>query len=339
VEMKSGQKRQLETELKRFDDLIGELSRTHVVQTLADHVHIIRPKAIAPRPEGRDVDLTIAGLIHGVEVAGLAVLVDLLTLVTSGRLAISLSLGVALGNVPAARQQKRFVERDLNRSFGRPDTTSAEDRRADDLERLFSRSHYLLDIHQVKLSCDRPFWIFPYTKSGFAFARAVAPEVSLITHWGKGFSADGQCSDEWTNGHGGSGVTIELGQNGFDEVQIERGVAIACRALEVATAVMNGGLPHDTGGRKAPVYTWAEIVPYPATGAPVLDPDWHNFRIATEGQRLGLFNGQEILAPVTGPVLFPKYPDTSPDGRYGSERPAAELIRILREISEAELPS
>jgi hypothetical protein len=337
--MQSGRTRTLESELKRFDDLIQDVSRTHGVETLANQVHIIRPRTIIPRASGRDVDLTISGLIHGVEVAGLSVLNEVLSLVTSGRCPLSISVGVALGNLPAARQQKRFVERDLNRSFGRQETSVAEDRRADELERLFGRTRYLLDIHQVKLPCDQPFWIFPYTKTGFVFARAVAPDVPLVTHWGKGFSADGQCSDEWTNRSGGFGVTIELGQNGFDEAQIARGVAAACRSLEVAAAMVGGAVPQNVGTGKAPVYTWAEIVPYPDTGAPVLDPGWHNFKLVNQGQRIGSFDGRELLAPVTGPVLFPKYPDPSADGRYGTDRPAAELMRILREISESELPA
>ena len=331
-------KRSVEVELERFDALVLEIARTHHVETLADRVHIIRPKGAAPADAGRDVSLTISALIHGVEVAGLAVLVDFLTLVTSGRVPLNTSLGIALGNIPAARQQKRFVERDLNRSFGRKEIATAEDRRADDLEGLFGRSQYLLDIHQVKLFCDRPFWIFPYTKSGYAFARAVAPDVSLITHWGKGFSSDGQCSDEWTNNTGGTGVTIELGQNGFDAAQIKQGLAVACRALDVATAMIQGTSVVPDVVTRAPIYTWSAIVPYPETGAPVLDHGWHNFRIVTQGQRLGFHDGCEVLAPVTGPVLFPKYPDPVSDGRYGTQRPAAELIRILREIQESELP-
>ncbi len=337
--MNSKAVRNLESELRRFESVMADVAQVYDVEILADYVYIVRPKTTAPVTDGRDVDLTLSALIHGVEVAGLSVLVETLSLVTSGRCPLTLRLGIALGNIAAARQQKRFVERDLNRSFGRQDVSTMEGRRALDLERLFGRSRYLLDFHQVKLACDRPFWIFPYKKSGFAFARAVAPDIAVVTHWGKGFSADGKCSDEWTNHSGGAGVTIELGQNGFDEAQIARGVTVAKRAVAVAELLTRGGGLVDEAGPKAPVYTWAEIVPYPETGAPVLDAGWHNFRVVNRGQRLGSFNGQDICAPATGPVLFPKYPDPTADGRYGSERPAAELIRILRAIDEADLPS
>lgn len=327
--------------LQRFDDLILKLGQSHVVETLASRVHVITSQSTSsqsPVPE-KDVVLTISALIHGVEVAGLAVLVELLELVTRGVLPLHGKIGVAIGNVPAAEAASRFLERDLNRSFGRVATDTAEDRRADELELLFSRSWRLLDLHQVKLPIDRAFWIFPFTRSGYEFARLVAPDVTLITHWGKGFSQDGKCSDEWVNSIGGTGVTIELGQNGFDPSQIALGIKTVRRAIDVSMRQAHGETVRDEPVPRAPIYTWGEIVPYPSTGRPVLDQGWHNFKMVHAGERLGRFEGSDIKASVSGPVLFPKYPDPLPDGSYGEAPPAAELIRILREIKDSDLPA
>jgi hypothetical protein len=328
--------------LNRFDELIQEASSYYDVKTLAHRIHILSPKSanISLTPSnGKDVPLALTALIHGVEVAGLAVLVELLELVTRGSLNIEQPLGVALGNIAAAENCVRFIGRDLNRSFGREAIETAEDRRADELELLLARSERLLDLHQVKLKIDRPFWIFPYTKAGYRFARAVAPDVALITHWGKGFSQDGKCSDEWVNSVGGIGVTLELGQNGFEPAQISRGLKAVKCAVEVVAAAAKGNPVAIPGGQLAPIYTWGEIVPYPQTGLPVLDEGWHNFKLVKSGDRLGQFEGQVITAGVSGPVLFPKYPDPMADGSYAKTPPAAELIRILREIKEADLPT
>lgn len=334
----------VEEYLSRFERLSKSVAASYRVEAIAPQVFVIHPSTEATgrrssKPD-KDVAITISALIHGVEVAGLAVIVELLELVTRGELIIEAPLGIALGNVKAALAGVRFVERDLNRSFGRDAAVLLEERRADELEHLFTRSAYLLDIHQVKLKIDRPFWIFPYTKHGFQFARAVAPDVSVITHWGRGFSLDGQCSDEWVNGQGGAGVTIELGQNGFDPVQIEHGVRVCSRAISLSTTGTFGhSLPKEVSVQTAPIYTWGEIIPYPNTGQPVLNPGWHNFRTVKAGEVLGMFNGSAIKASVSGPVLFPKYPDPRPDGTYAETPPAAELIRILREITESELPN
>lgn len=325
--------------LGKYDELVEQLAASYSVETLAPRVHVISPQAArAGVLFGKDVSITISALIHGVEVAGLAVLVKLLELVTRGEVRLSEPVGFALGNIGAALAAVRFVERDLNRSFGRDSTETSEDQRADELERLFIRSQYLLDFHQVKLPIDRPFWIFPFTRKGYEFARSVGPDVTLVTHWGKGFSQDGRCSDEWVNSCGGVGVTIELGQNGFDAHQIDLGVAIARRAVEAVFSDTMSPSAQASAVTLAPIYTWGEIIPYPNTGERVLDLGWHNFRKVQAGERLGVFAGHEIRASITGPVLFPKYPDPLPDGTFGTVPPAAELIRIMREIDEAELP-
>jgi succinylglutamate desuccinylase len=334
---------QVKEYLNRFDCLISALSDKLHIETVAPRIHILNSQrsfvSEGQAAPPKDVVLTISALTHGVEVGGLAVLVELLELVTRGQVPMDLPFGVALGNIPAAENSVRFVERDLNRSFGRESTKMLEEKRADDLEKLFSRTQYLLDIHQVKLEIDRPFWIFPYTHGGYQFARAVAADVSVITHWGRGFSQDGQCSDEWVNGQGGVGVTIELGQNGFDPDQIKKGLEVCLSALSYASEKVGGQEVQRSGVKKrAPLYTWGEIIAYPPTGKPVLNPGWHNFKFVKAGEVIGSFSGEDIKATVTGPVLFPKYPEPRPDGSYADVPPAAELIRVLREISEAELP-
>ena len=332
----------VEQEILRFDQLIEDISGLFAVETLAPRIHIIHPKAArrTHRAPDRDVNLTLMAIIHGVEVAGLAILNELLAALKSGQLPLEVSIGLALGNIAAAQKGVRFVDRDLNRSFGRESLDTIEDRRADDLETLLARSERLIDFHQVRLKIDRPFWIFPYSKNGYKLARSVAPEVSIITHWGKGFSQEGQCSDEWLNHHGGNGVTMELGQNGFDPAQIAMGLGVVKKALAVVTAAHFGRRERPSKNPPAPLYTWGEIVAYPPTGGPVLDEGWHNFKMVTAGGRLGQFNGQEVCASVSGPVLFPKYPDKIPaNGVYGDKAPAAELIRILKVIDERDLPA
>ena len=89
--------------LERFDKLLDLVRKSHNVETLAPQVVILRPstvtnKDLQEQPK-KDVVLTISALIHGVEVAGLAVLVELLELVTRGELLLKYPLGLALGNI------------------------------------------------------------------------------------------------------------------------------------------------------------------------------------------------------------------------------------------------
>lgn len=327
--------------LQYFDELMGEVAKRFKVEILAPRVFVIEPQKATWRGSAeKPIALSLIGLIHGVEVAGLGVMCGVLELLLQGTINLEISLGIALGNPGAAQKSVRFIERDLNRSFGREAASLLEEKRADELERILLRSRYFIDFHQVKLQINSPFWIFPYTKDGFTFARAIGPDVPLITHWGKGFSADGQCSDEFVNKNGGAGVTIELGQNSFESRQIGLGVQIALNGIRYVQEKLQGREPKPRRvAQVAPLYTWGEVVPYPATGKPVLDAGWNNFMPVKKGQRLGEFQGKDVTASTDGLVLFPKYPDVPANGVYGDTPPAAELIRILKEIGEGDLPS
>jgi hypothetical protein len=195
----------------------------------------------------------------------------------------------------------------------------------------------LLDIHQVKLPSQTPFWIFPYSRQGFQLARELEGTLPIITHWAGGFSKDGQCTDEFVNNAGGVGITIELGQNGFDPLQIALGSTIARRLIN--SRLKSSKAPSTVSSAFAgPLYTWSEVLPYPDTGVPVLDPGWTNFAPVAKGQRLGAWQGHVYAASSDGVVMFPKYPKRLENGDYPSERPAAELVRILRRIEEGQLP-
>lgn len=330
----------VEAYLARFDALLLAAGAQYRVETMAPRVAVLHPRGGAPFLErGKDVALSFTGTIHGTEVAGLAVLCELLTNLLKPGAPLHLPIGFAIGNPEAALKGVRFIERDLNRSFARVDAETLESRRADELERLLLRTRFFLDFHQVKLATKNPFWIFPYQKEGFQFARAVAPQVPVITHWGKGFSADGQCSDEFVNKNGGCGITMELGQNGLDDSQINLGVKVATTALEIILSeAWKTGFPSPKESEKAPIYTWGEIVPYPDTGSPVLDPGWSNFIAVEAGQKIGSFQERDICTTTAGLILFPKYPDVPTSGVYPNVKPAAELVRILKRIEEGDLP-
>lgn len=325
--------------LGHFDHLMTLVAERFQVECLAPRVFVIEPRDASWRGSAeKPVALSLIGMIHGIELAGLGVICGVLELLVQGSVTLEISLGVAIGNPAAALKSVRFVERDLNRSFGREQSLLLEEKRADELELLLLRSRYFIDYHQVKLPVASPFWIFPYTVEGYAFARAIGPDVPLITHWGKGFSADGQCSDEFVNKQGGSGVTIELGQNSFEPRQIGLGVQIALQGIRYVREKLTGtSAVKRQVAAVAPLYIWGQVVAYPPTGAQVLDAGWSNFMPVKKGQRLGSFDGKDITAAIDGLVLFPKYPDAGADPKSAIP-PAAELVRILKEISESDLP-
>jgi succinylglutamate desuccinylase len=282
--------------------------------------------------------LTIFGLIHGVEVAGIAVLNEVLSMLQSGTIMLKSPICIALGNPWAALVEKRFVERDLNRSFASTGSRlKREEMRAEQLEKILDQSEYFLDLHQTKEHSPEPFFIFPYSAAGFALARRIAPVAPIITRKEGAYSKEGMCSDEYVNSKGGIGITLELGQNGFSPMAIGVGVSACIRAIEFNNLNHLDGpaSEKDTvwGGHFGNVYTWAAIMDYPELGDVKLRSDLVNFMKVSKGEILGQHDGKNIICPADGWMLFPQH------YRDKTQPRPKEMLRVLRLTHEQEISS
>lgn len=289
---------------------------------------------------GGTINLSIMAIVHGNEIGGLPVVTRLLDQILAGEIQLKSTIGIALGNIEAARVGQRFLDRDLNRSFGMGSLgESRESQRARQLQELLRRSRYLLDIHQTREPSQTPFFIFPWARRSFEFARMISKELPIVTHWGGSFSQDGMCSDEYVNAKGGTGITIELGQSGFDPEQMETGFSSVLHALHAtgSAEVQKLGILKVPKEFTGSIYTWNGMVPYPKTGEVALMPGFENFQTLVAGTLVARHNDQDIMAPVSGRLLFPKYVRSGTPDADGP-RPA-ELCRIMKTISSEELPA
>ncbi len=328
----------IDAEIQIFTELIATLSTSTTITTeqLADCVYLLTPKAAtAVLPAGKIAGLSLMALTHGNEVGGVVVLNELLRGLIGGVMQCPLPIILALGNPGAAKRNQRFVDRDLNRSFLLASTDTSEARRADELEQILGKTAYLVDFHQTREISENPFFIFPYTSKGFAFAQAIAPQIPVVTHWGRPFSEDGRCSDEYVNSQGGVGITIEVGQNGYAPFSIGAGLWVAVQALRVAHAYLaQKPLIHDQQITPE-IYTWLDILKYQDYGTDDISllPGWRNFSHVRAGQQLGTAASKPIVTPAEAWLLFPQYP------KPGDQRRPTELCRLMRRITPADLPS
>jgi succinylglutamate desuccinylase len=220
----------------------------------------------------------------------------------------------------------RYLDRDLNRSFGRDAHDSVEDRRARQIEPLLASTAFMMDVHQTSDVSKTPFFIFPYARQSVDFARAVQAEWPIVTFSDPEYSPMGRCCDEYVQGSGGVGITLELGQAGVDPYQEAVGRWAAARAVyAVACALQN--LPWPEAQHAAPIYTWCDVVPYP-TEPSDFAPEVCNFAPIRQGQTLGEIGGTPMVADRDGIILFPMRPAHL---AHLPARPRA-LYRVLREI-------
>ncbi len=167
----------IQKEINSFVMTLGTLKGAgYDVEQLADYAYLVSPqkKARIALPEDRPIALTLMALTHGNETAGVAVLNELLRMLAGTALNFNIPICFVLGNPWAAKEGQRYLEKDLNRSFGSDRQNTREERRAKNLENILKQTNFLLDFHQTIEPSENPFFIFPHTKQGFDFARDIS---------------------------------------------------------------------------------------------------------------------------------------------------------------------
>ena len=324
----------LNSQLDVFDQLIDELAKSYSIEQLADYVYVINGSNRDPSKK-RWVKQSFSALVHGNEVGGIAVINEVLRQLVTGVVVPSFPIGMALGNIEAAHENERFLEVDMNRTFGVKVRGNLEAHRAAELEPLLDISEFYIDFHQTIQPSSTPFFIFPFNRNAYEFACDIGADVPIITHWGKPFSRDGQCSDEYVISGGGTGITLELGQMGFNMHHTFFGAYISMQALYRH----NKRLRQEPVENKLLLYQSPQVFTFDyihsLEGESVNDhlaPGFQNFQAVEADEVLGISKDGPLRSPVEGWIIFPKYPDSQ--GQIN----ASELFRVMRRADESELP-
>ena len=190
-------------------------------------------------------------LVHGNENGNLYVLEEFIKLLHSSLITLKHTITLSIGNYQAFLEGKRFMKKISTDLLIVRTLKHLKSSRALELSESLKNSKYLIDFHQTIEKCDRGFFIFPYNKKSLELAKKVHPTLDIVTHWNKGFSKDGMCSDEFTNLNGGIGITVETGQQGYDKSQVELGLNIIKNALNI---------DNNDIASKNKIFTWSQII-------------------------------------------------------------------------------
>lgn len=284
--------------------------------------------------EAHPARIVIGSLVHGDEVGSLPAVVRAMRALREGTLRFGGRITFFLGNPEAARAGVRFLETDLNRMFGPEPVDSHEGRRARELKPVLDDATVFLDLHQTILRTEQPFWIFPFQVPGWRWVRALGTARVWVTrHPEQQFSLDGCCADEYVRLANKPGITLELSQRGFGNGGEERAWETITRALAIADAVATGSSLAELAEAEPEItfYETAHREPF-ASDTHALRPGITNFTPVAAGERLSAEGTPDMVAPVPGCVLFPKYPPRV-DGQYKRPLPA-EIYRVIRALEE-----
>lgn len=296
----------------------------------------------------RPIDLWLSALVHGDETGGLAVINQVLGNLLSGDIRIDgFALGISIGNVEAARQGRRFIERDLNRSFSCPGIDALEVRRAAQLSPMTKRAKFTIDLHQTVEPSLTPFWVFPDQFQNFCFLQDLNQVLGgknpsqnplpLVSFPLEGFSVDGRTLLEEvfvsarTRGSSNQPVAvgIELGQKGCASPQVQFGCSLVRAAIELVREYQLKGLKSfDSGKLDDSACVYQIDRPIMSGNGAALVPGLQNFMDVHEGQVIARSSSGDILCPLDAKILFPKY------GELALVSPELADLAVPRKISD-----
>ena len=282
-----------------------------------------------------DMHLVITGLVHGNEVGSLPGINRVLSQLRSGELSFGGKVSFALANPEAGLADKRFLEQDLNRMFARLDDDFHECRRAAQLAPILASADVHLDLHQTILHTEEPFTIFPWHEGCWKWARVLGAASACVTRpANQGFALGGQiCADEYVRNLGKPGFTLELGRMGFSEEAAERAALAITNMLASADRIARGESTLDAEAEAKPELVFWQTAHREAfaSGEHSLRDGLVNFTPVEAGDVLSAPGTPEIVAPLAGRLLFPKYPERDAEGVAQAPLPS-EIVRVITEV-------
>jgi|GEM_PF-219250 len=244
----------------------------------------------------------LVALTHGDEVIGLHIFIKLLEKLASRKLKLDGELILVLGNRGAYLQNQRYVETDLNRSYGQNTGHLLEEKRAKVIKQALNACDYIIDIHQCIEETLHPFFILPFSEAAYAWITTVAPGIPIII---KDNISKATTLSTYGFLAGKKSVTFEVGDFGFDSKQLNFGFNTIENFLNFAWNLKN---KIDASSCKTPTQTYEikYFQPY-SQGEVIFSKAFKNFESVEKGQVIAFLNKKSICTPVSGKILlYPK---------------------------------
>ena len=132
-----------------------EESREEIVAYFSKHCNCELPYCIEVAADREGEHVMVVGGTHGNEPAGVNAMVGFHRRLKDGEIKLNNGkVSLLLGNPQAYRNDRRYVDRDLNRSFCDPDNATLEERRAGEIIAYLDCNNdiaALLDLHSVSI--------------------------------------------------------------------------------------------------------------------------------------------------------------------------------------------
>lgn len=268
------------------------------------------------------VQVLVTSIIHGDEVGSLPSILEVAKKFIDQKMSFDGQVIFALGNVEAARINRRFVLEDLNRLFVENLANTNEERnRAQQLLGLIRSSHLFLDLHQTIEPTTQPFYVVRMAKPSQELACCLdVAKMLILTEANAGVAKGFQTASSYAFHKKVPTVTVELSQKGYCKEAYLLGSKAIERLLSLAKDWSEKASWQNISAEAK--RRTLETLQLSASEAfqdewSYLKPGFANLTSVKKNEVIGYHptSGQEVISPKDGWVIFPKYPDRMPDGR------------------------
>lgn len=298
--------------LKEFESLCSNICENKIGQLISDDCIEICGNS--------DELLAMTAIVHGNEPGGILFFNRLLNAVLTQKIIPKYRVRLILGNREAFLENKRSLNRDLNRCFSDIIIDQAsvyEWKKAIAIKDQVKNAKYLIDIHQTQDATETDFFIFPKAKKNIVLAHALNMDSPIVLH-DLEFSKDGDTVDTWASKQGIAAITYEMGEKSFDEAQTDKLFKGVLEFLFSSNIDVN--VDED-------FLTWGQTV----MNSPSIElkSGLQNFSQIKKGDIIASINDSDantdtIVAECDGYVLFPKYGQQA--------KSSSELCRVLKKV-------
>lgn len=241
------------------------------------------------------MNIAVVCLTHGNEIGGFYSILQFLDTCSPGQLE-GKDLTILCANPQAAIAGKRFIDTDLNRSFGVQKPKSQEEHRATQLYPILEKVDLVIDLHQTLGETLTPFYVIYLNQQNLRLSYHCNPELPAVGYRGRQFSADGQGLTTWTTLRGIPAVVVELGKTGRNSTQEKLGASIIFKALTFD--------PEKHKQQTENIYEMVDGIEA-QTDATVLIPDLASFQEVRAGETLA--ENPEYKAKEDCLLFLPRY--------------------------------
>jgi succinylglutamate desuccinylase len=270
---------------------------------------------------GSEKTLCLGALVHGNEIGGLEIMLRLLQKMQKG-LKPAVNIRFLLGNLWAYEAGKRLLEKDMNRSFLLDHPQNQEEKRAAEIYQNIQGCDVVLDLHQTIEPTKSAFFAFNFSEKNYLFACSLSDMPVVCYKAFSGLSKGVGLANAATK-MGIVGMTIETGEKGIFEEQTQLGFELVLKTIHL----LEGKAQLLSSAPVKNVFTWGHTINNPDFTLELVN-QWQNFDLVEQGELLARSAGQQVQAPLSGPILFPKYGE--------NQKHSLELVRILKPVERWE---